>query len=214
MAEEVNTSGQQDNPGQQAQTPSASPTEEWKKRYDGAVRKIEELVGQVRKLEAELAQSRTQIEQLNAQLGLKDAEKQAAVGERDKQIQELVGKSQQLEGEMARLKALELKISVAKELGRPDLIKIAERIPDLTDKEALTVVMKDIVSFADEAVAEREKQLLAGVSVTAGTSQGAPKTPQSEEAWERYIDSLPLGSIERARAMDDYGDWLFQQHRR
>lgn len=214
MSEEnVQTPGQQDNLDQQAQTNSAPQTENWKARFDGQVKTIEKLVGEKRSLEAELASLKTQVEQLNAQLGLKDVEKNAAVDERDKQIQSLVTENSASKTELERLKALELKLEVATELGDPGLIKVAKHIPNVTDKEALKTIMQDLASFAGERVKEREKQLLAGTGVAAGTIPSTPGKPQSAQEWESYYNSMPVGSPERMKALDEYGDWLAVKHK-
>lgn len=214
MTDNVQTPDQQANPGQQAQTtPAPTAGENWKDRYDGLVKKVQELVEQGRAKDAELATLRTQIEQLNAQLGLKDAEKLAAVGERDKQIQSLVTETSSAKTELERLKALELKLQVATELGDPGLMKIAQHIPNVTDKEALKTIMQDMSSFAETRVKEREKQLLAGTGMTAGTAPSSPGKPQSSQEWESYYNGMPLGSTERMKALDEYGDWLSAQHK-
>lgn len=194
-------------------TPVAPAGEDWKARYDGLVKKVEQLVGEARTKDTELATLRTQIEQLNAQLGLKDAEKNAAVSERDKQIQDLVGKTETASQELARLRSLEAKLKVANELGRPDLMKIAQHIPNVEDAEALKTIMQDFAGFAESAAKEREKQLMAGVGPAAGTSPSAASQPQTAQEWERLYNGLPLGSKERADAMNRYGDWLFSQHK-
>jgi len=101
---------------------------------------------------------------------------------------------------------------VAKDLNRPELIRIADNIPNLTDEEALTTVMKDFASFADDMVKARETQLMAGVTPPVGPGGNAPSQPQTPKAWEEKIESLPMGSKERAKAMDQYGDWLYKQN--
>lgn len=202
-------------PGQQAPAAPAAPAEDWKSRYDGLVKKTEQLVGEKRTLETELATLRTQIEQLNGQLSLKDVEKTAAVGERDKQLQAYVQQVTQAEAELKRLKALELKLQVANELGDPSLLKIAQHIPDLADPEALKVVMKDFAGFVSERVQAREKQLLAGTGVIGGVVQTTPAKPQSDSEWRAQIAEIPFSEPEkRRRALDDYGKWLQEQNTR
>ena len=146
------------------------------------------------------------------QLSLKDVEKTAALGERDTQLQTYITKTQQQENELKNLKALELKIKVAKKLNRPELLKIIDRIPALEDEETLEVVMKDFIGFADDLVASREKQLLAGTTPGAGAGGQTGSKPASKEGWEKYYNGLPLGSKERSDALYEYGEWLEKNH--
>jgi hypothetical protein len=182
--------------------------EDWEARYKGSVRKIEELTLANRTLLADQAAKASETEQLRAQLGVKDAEKTAAIGERDKQLQSAITTSTAKDTELAQLRAFKLKVEVAQELKNPSLIKIIGNLPDMTDKEALKSVMTDFANFANEAVKEREQQLMAGVTPPLGGGSVAKSTPTSQKAWENHINSLALGSPDRAQAMDDYGTWL------
>lgn len=191
------------NPGQQAPAGYIE-----KARYDGLVRKVEELTLAGRQFQTELVSKTSEIEQLKTQLGIKETEKSVAVSERDNQIQQYVQKQQAFDQELTELRALKLKTEVARELGRPDLLKVADTIPNLTDKEALKTVMGSIANLVDDAVKEREKQLLAGVTPPAEKSSTSAALPASKNEWDRFIDGLPLGSPERAKAMDTYYSWL------
>jgi hypothetical protein len=145
---------------------------------------------------------------------VKDAEKSAAVSQRDGQIQETIQAKTALEAELNDLRALKVKVQVIKEMKRPDLLKIADKIPNMTDPEALKTVLSDFASFADEAVSEREKQLMAGVTPGLGAPAAKSSTAlASEKAWMEHIESLPLGSPERAKAFYEYGAWLNETHK-
>lgn len=208
-------------PAEQVQTPpqqtsadpaTTAPQENWKARYDGLVLKVQELTLANQTLTAQLAQKSSESEQLNAQLGIKDTEKQVAVGERDKKLQETLQLNSQLQSELDQLRALKLQVEVANELGHPELMKIASRLPAMTDKEALKTVMTDLANFANEQVQAREKQLLAGVTLPVGSGGNSPSTPSTPEGWTEHINSFQLGTKERQKALDAYGDWLERQH--
>jgi len=210
MTNEANTPVEQvsgvGNPQQQA------PAENWKPRYDGAVRKIEELTGTVRDLQGQLAAKSSELEQLRSQLSVKDAERDAAVSERDKRIQETIQSKTTAEQELAALRAYKMKVDAVKKLGDTKLVKIIDNIPNMTDPEALDTVLKQFSEFAIDAVREREQQLLSGV--TPGVTSGAQvSTPASEKAWDDHINSLPLGSKERQKALDSKWDWLVQSNK-
>jgi len=150
----------------------------------------------------------SQKEQLSSQLSIKDVEKQTAVGERDQRLQQALQENTAKDAELAELRGLKLKVEVAKELGRPELLKIADRIPAMTDKEALKTVMQDFAGFVDDAVKAREQQLMAGVVPANNPVNLTPATPTTEKGWDEYIEKFALGSPERAKALDDYGDFL------
>lgn len=201
-------------PVQQSQTTPPSQSEDWEGRYKGSVKKIEELVISNRDLLAQLAEAKSQVERLNADLGLRETEKVVAVSERDKQISDLVSKSSDAEKELAALKALQLKVKVATELGRPDLLALADHIPNVTDEGVLKTIMTDFSKFAETAVKAREQQLLAGVTFAGGVSPTATSTPQSDAEWQNLINSQGLGTKERSKAFDDYYTWLSAQNTR
>ena len=213
MTEEVHTPGEQTPQSPIAPPPQQAQNIDWKARYDGLVRKVEELTLTNRTLTDQLAAKSSELEQLRGQLVVKDAEKSATVGERDKLLQAITQEKTALEGELAELRALKLKVETIQELGRPELLRVAHRIPGMTDKEALKTVLQDFAGFADELVQAREKQLLAGVTPpvsSAGNTKAA--VPSSEQDWERHINAQPLGSRERQRAFDDYYVWLEQKN--
>ncbi len=210
MTEEAQT------PVEQVTTPVTPPQQvatDWKARYDGLVKKVEELTLTNRSLNEQLTAKSSEIEQLRGQLVVKDAEKSTTVGERDKLLQSITTEKTALEGELAELRSLKLKVEAIQEMGRPELLKIAGRIPGMTDKEALKTVLADFASFADELVQQREKQLLAGVTPPlSGAGNVKTGLPASESEWETKINSLQLGSRERSQAFDDYYVWLEQKH--
>jgi hypothetical protein len=183
-----------------------------KARFDGLVRKVEELTLSNRSLNDQLAAKTSEVEQLKGQLTVKDTEKTVAVGERDKSLQTALTENAELQKELTELRALKLKIDTINEIQKPELLKIINHIPNLTDGEALKVVMTDFAGFGDSLVKQREEQLLSGLTPTGGGPAVQPSTPSTAKAWQEHVNSLPLGSTERGKAMDDYGDWLEKQH--
>ena len=217
MTEEMQVPGEQSQqvPPQQTvgNSVSAASSTDWEARYKGLVKKVEELTLANRSVNEQLAAKTSELEQLRGQLVVKDAEKSATVGERDKLLQAVTQEKTALESELAELRGLKLKVEAIQELGRPDLLKIAHRIPGMTDKEALKTVLQDFAGFADELVQKREKDLLAGVTPALSSAGNArPGIPNSEQEWEGHINSLMLGSRERMKAMDDYYVWLERKH--
>jgi hypothetical protein len=182
---------------------------DWKARFDGQVKKIEQLVTGQRDLEAQLATKTSECEQLKAQLGIKDTEKNVAISERDKRLQEALTAKSTLDAELSDLRAYKLKVDVAKELGHPNLLKIIDKIPNMTDREALKSVLSEFAEFARDAAKERETALLSGV--TPGLQNNQPpqiNVPTSDEGWMKLLNDKPLGSPERQKVYDEYWTWL------
>lgn len=184
------------------------PGENWEARFKGQVRTIEQLTLRNRELEGQLVTKTSELEQSRAQLTAKDTEKNVAVAERDRQIQEAVTAKSSAQTELADLRAYKMKVEAVKKLGRPQLLKILDSIPNMTDEVALNTVIANFGQFADEIAQDREKQLLAGMTPQGGQPKQQANVPSSEAAWNKHIETLGLGTPERAQAFDDYWTWL------
>jgi hypothetical protein len=189
-------SGQQDN---------------WKARYDGLVRKVEQVTLENRALTEQLALSASENERLKAQLSLKDVEKTSAVSERERQIAEIKNAQSQHELELAELRGMKLKLEAIKKIGKPELVKIMDTIPALQDPAAIESVFANLAAFANDAAMEREKQLKAGFTPGLSASAVAASTPGSDAEWEKYIEALPMGQ-ERKDARNRYWDWASKKN--
>lgn len=211
MSDNPGTPVQPETPVQQVQGTSVKTAPEGYielARYNGLVRKVEELTLTGRSLQEQLTQKASEIEQLKGQLAVKDTEKQVAVNERDGRINSNLQELATLKAELAELRGLKKKVDVMNKLGRTELASIIQRIPSIEDEAALEEVMKDYLKFGDQMVEAREKQLLAGVTPTTGPGRIEKPTPQTPEEWENHVNSLPLGSKERATALSEMGVWL------
>jgi len=182
------------------------PNEDWERRYKGSVKKIEELTLSSRDLSSQLETKASELEQLKSQLGIKDVEKDTALSERDKKIQELLESKNQADKELEALRAMQLKLEVVKELKQPKLVEIIDKIPNLTDKETLTTVMKDFANWGESIAKDRENQILSGYTPPVSASS-SDSSPSSHQGWMERINNLPMGSDERNKAMEDYWVW-------
>jgi len=198
-------------PGQQDQVHTSDQVD-WEARYKGSVAKIEQLTVAQRDLQTQLEAKSSETEQLSSQLGIKDTEKDVAISERDKRLEQELLTNQELVAKNEQLTAFKLKADIASELGMPELLAIAEHIPNLTDKEALTTVMKDFSSFTQTQVKKREEQILAGVEVSTGGQHTEATTPTTDKGWEEHINSFPLGTPERDKAFEGYKKYLEETH--
>jgi len=200
---EENTPDQQAPSGQQ---------ENWKARYDGLVRKVEQLTMDNRSTLEQLATRTSEVEQLRAQLSLKEVEKTSAVGERDKQIQSFQAAQGLTQVELNDLRAMKIKLDVIKKLGNPGLMKVMDSIPAMQDAAAIETVFTNLAAFATDAANEREKQLKAGITPAFNSQQTVVSLPASDEEWAKHIDSLPLGSKERQAAHDKFWTWASSKY--
>src|SRR5512143_1236233 len=122
MTEEVQTPVEQTPqtqvpPQQVANANPSGSNVDWKARYDGLVRKVEELTLTNRSLNDQLGAKTSELEQLRSQLVVKDAEKTASVSQRDQLLQSITQEKTALEGELADLRSLKLKVEAIQELG-------------------------------------------------------------------------------------------------
>lgn len=211
----VNTPGQQDvptsesTPDQQAATTPAPQQDDYKKRFDGAILKIQQLSTSVKDLEGQLVEKSSLVEQLSGQLSSTEAEKEALIGQQKTEYEKLKGQFEEAGAEISKLQALRTKLEVAQELGQPDLISIFDSIPDSNDKDKVRSVMETVVNFASGQVKAREQQLTSGVTPSSGTS--TITAPTSIEEWNSKIGALPEGSQERKEAWDSFYDWTLSQ---
>jgi hypothetical protein len=189
------------------QQPSSGQPENWELRFKGQVPVIERLTKANRDKDAQLVNIASELEQLKVQLNTSAIEKDAAVGERDKKLTELIQAKSQAESEIKRLRALEMKVKVAKEIGRPDLLELVEVIPNVEDEEALKTIMKTFEEFADKRVKETEKRILSGVTPTTSPVVQPPSTPTSLEGWQKYVNEVPYGSPEKQKRMSQWKAW-------
>lgn len=199
MSDETTTPVQPETPEQQVN---------WEARYKGASQVINRLNQEKEQLVKEISQLTSELEQLKAQLSAKDRDLLSKVNEAQSEVENLKKTIATLEEENKSLKAKIVKVQKAKEIGAPELVELVDVLPDLPDETQVESVMKAVANLLENAVKKREAQLTAGI--TPKTSASAPSTPQSNEEWQRYVNSLPLGSKERNDAMEQWWQWASQ----
>jgi chromosome segregation ATPase len=193
-------------PVQQAEAPEQQVN--WEARYRGASQVINRLNQEKEQLVREISQLTSELEQLKAQLSAKDREALDKVKASESKLSEFEATIAQLREENAKLKAKLVKVQKAKEIGAPELVELVDALPDLPDERQVETVMKAVADLLDKAVKRREQQLTTGVVPKAAPTSSP--TPSSNEEWMAYINSLPLGSKERTKAMEDWWQWGLQ----
>jgi hypothetical protein len=180
---------------------------DWEARYKGQVPLIERLTLDGRSKESQLVQLASEVEQLKAQLNLKETEKTASVSERDRQIQEIIQAKTTLESELKRLKALEAKVQVAKELKHPELLTVIDTIPSVEDPEALKTIMSNLVDWGENIRRQEQERILSGITPQTSSVPQTAATPASVDEWQRYISEAEVGSKEKLRRMEEFRNW-------
>ena len=204
----------QANPNPNLAQQVATPDETLEKRFAGAIRKLEELTIANRNLESQLVAKTSEMERLSAQLTNKDIEKTVAVGERDKNLETVLKAKQTSDTELGVLRAFKAKVDMAHQLGHPELIGIIQNIPDIADAEVLKVVMSDFVKFREDGIKAREQTLLSGITPSVSPVQSTTPLPSTSKSWQEHISGLPIGSAERTKAMDQWGQWEIDQSKK
>ena len=206
MTDETNTTApeQQEQPsGQQAGDSQSQDSTDWEARFKGLQRKYNALVETKSELETQLSDLTSTRDGLEKKLDTLSVEKDTLVTDNKRKFDELTERLTEREQELEKLASYQKKVQVARELGHPELIRVLDVVPDTTDEDALKESFKSIIELANDAVRQREDQLAEGISPGAAESDGTPM-PTTEKGWLDYIESLPLGSDERARAYDTW----------
>jgi hypothetical protein len=104
------------------------------------------------------------------------------------------------------LLALKQKIDIAKELGRPDLVEVADAIPSIEDPAILKEIMAGMAKWSDGLVQAREKQLLSGVTPPVAAVQTVTTVLppiEDETAWRAYVNGA-ADPKEKQRRFDEW----------
>lgn len=200
-----------DTPEQQVPTPVQQV--DWEARYKGSVHKIEELTLANRNLTEQLAAATSEREQLRVQLSSKDVEKDVALNQSGKILGEKETALNNAMAELKSLRALKTKLDAIKKTQRGDLLEVIDAIPSVEDPVAMDTIVKTFADFATSVEKRREQQLMAGVVPTSGATTQTTPLPTNEADWMTYINKFPMGSPEKAKAMNLMWDWGMSQNK-
>jgi hypothetical protein len=202
------TGTQSSSQGQATQTTSLEGYVE-KARLDGALVKIQELTLANRALAEANTANQTKIADLTATLTQKEADNAALVGQHKTALEEIKGKFDTTSQELQKASARNLKLEAIKASGHAELISIIDDLPAAENAEAQLQIVNNMAKFAEGLVKKRESELLAG-NTDSSTGMGTsltPNMPSTEEGWQKYVQTFPVGSKERTAAFDEYFVW-------
>ena len=195
-------------PVQQVVAPVQQDKEDWRERYTGSSRIINQRDDQIKILEAELAGKVSESEQLRSQLGVKDVEKSVAITSYQTQLQVALDKTNASEVELKELRAFKAKYDLALSLKDQRILPLLPSIPYVENPETMKQIMTTFMDWGDGLVRAREKELLSGVvppplsvPIKAGPSFS------TKEEWQKHVDGLVPGTQEKADAMKAWWAW-------
>jgi hypothetical protein len=211
--------GIESTPGQGSSTPASAQTPNQGSapegfveiaRLNGALVKIQELTLLNRNLTDRLTTLTQSETSLKADLTQKESLWSAQQGEFETKLQSAETEKSKLNSRLIASDAMKLKMKIVKDLKRPELYDVLDVIPDNADEAVLRKSIESLASFASNLTQQREKELLAGITTVENNTQThAASLPVTEEGWQTYVNSLPLGSPERATAMETWHKQLF-----
>lgn len=202
-------------PGQQAPAPvqQANQTVDWEARYKGASTTINTLTNEIATLKQQLSTAASEMEQLRTNLGVKDVEKNTAVGSYQQQLQAALTENESLKREVGELRQLKAKLDIAKKLNAPQLTTILDQIPYVENADALEAVARTFLDWADNQVKARVEQLAIGTTPASPSAVStAPVLPANSTDWQKYVFGKPVGP-EREAAYEQWFKWGQSQQR-
>lgn len=171
-------------------------------RFNGAMQKIQELTLANRSLTDQLAAKDQSIGSFQATMTQKETEWNAKAGEFSTQLEAVKGEKTTLAAKVALSEATALKMKIIQELKRPELYAILDVIPNETDEAALRTKIQALANYSSDLAKGREEQLMAGITRNETPVVNATPLPTTEAGWSALVNSLPLGSPERASMFD------------
>src|SRR5262245_59138896 len=172
-------------------------------RLNGALKKIQELTLANQSLTDQLAQKDQLIGSLQGDMAQKTATWQAQQSEFTTKLASAETEKSQLNSRLSAFEAMQLKMKIIGELSRPELYSILDVIPDGADEATVRKNVESLANFASTLTQKREQELLAGITnIENNDKTKQTELPTTEEGWQSYVNTLPLGSTERAAAMD------------
>jgi len=178
-------------------------------RLNGALAKIQELTLALQEKDRLIAQRDQQIASLSSDMAGRQARLKSEVGEKTRTLEATVTENARLKDQIAKLEAYQRKVKIASELQVPGLLDILDVIPDAEDDEKQKAVMQRFGQFAGNVSKARESEILAGNTGTTVQPMSQAAAPSTPEGWSALVNSHPLGSPERAKAMDAWRKWEF-----
>ncbi len=193
----------------QQETPPAQPEVDWEARYKGSVRAIEEKVVALKEAQKALDAAQARIAELEANTSQLSTTQTVQQAEWQKKVEELTKQTMDLSAEIEPLRAAKRKSELAREMGLVNVFPVLDIIPSSPDDDVQKQLIQQFADWGKQMAKESEQRLLAGVTPSTPTVDPQEESvPQSAKDWQKHVNSLPLGSKERADAMKSMFDFM------
>jgi|GEM_PF-5560625 len=196
--------GDQAQANAQSTATSAPANGDLQQRLNGALAKIQSLTEANRLKDTTIAELQGQISKLHGDHAGEKAALTSTAGETERKLVEANALVASLKSELGVKDGTLLKLKLIRDNGMSGLLEIMDDIPNAADEAGQLAVLKRFQGFATKVGGAREAELLAGVTPAILAGAQIPAAPKDEKSWNAYIEGLPLGSTERAKAWDDY----------
>jgi hypothetical protein len=182
----TDTGGQPDgsaDPGQSTDTGSGhQETVNWENRYKGVMTVLNQRNAEIERLKAEAQTTVGSVETLNGRINTLQAEYDAKVAALTEQLQTLTGERDNALKDKTVLDAYKVKMEALK--GHPDLLPLADTIPDIPDPEVMKQHLDMLAKGVSAITTQKAQQLTAGMTPGATT----PNTNQQQYAYSTLAD--------------------------
>jgi hypothetical protein len=142
-------------------TPGQAGADNWEARYNGAMRVLSARDQQLKDLQGKADASAATVQTLQAQLETLQAESAAKVNGLTTQLQTVTGEKDTLAKTATATQAQLAKYQALKEF--PDLLPIADQIPDIPDAATLKEHLKLLQQGVDKVATAKAERLTAGM---------------------------------------------------
>jgi hypothetical protein len=182
----------------------------WMQRYQGMTKVLAERDKEVSGLKQEKETLAGTVKGLQDQMSALQAQADAKRVTLEQQIAELQTGKQASDGEAAGLRAYKVKMEALRAF--PDLLPVAEMVPDLTDPELLKKHLETLQQGVDAVAAQKAQRLAAGMTPgPASSSSPAPKYAYTDAAsWAAALRQA-AGKPEFAELDKAYMAWFSSQ---
>jgi len=203
-----------DQPVSGPDTPPASPpapsppTTDWEGKYKGMITVLATKDKDLDKLKGEVGTLSDNLKELQDTTTAAQATADAAKVNADQQIAELTGKITEGDTKLETAAAYRVKMEALKEY--PDLIGLADTIPNITDEETMKSHLETLSKQVDLVAEQKAERKAAGFTPGPTTPTQGAYPFDSFETWGEALKKA-AGTKEFAKIDDAFGSWMHAQ---
>jgi len=193
--------------------PVASPeptpvTTDWEGKYKGMITVLANKDKDLGKLKGEVGTLTDNLKELQDNTTAAQAVADAAKVNADQQIAEVTGKLTVADQKLEEAAAYRVKMEALKEY--PDLIGLADSIPNITDEETMKSHLETLARQVDLVAEQKAERKTAGLTPGPTTLTTGAYPFETHEAWGEALKKA-AGTDEYAKMDDAFGVWMHAQ---